>query len=102
MRRGVVALIAGAAIIYVSFGAAFAQQAIEPPAGALSCSGCHAGRESALPSLEGKSAPDIEQAMAAFRAGKREATVMDRIAKGFNETETSAIAEWLARTGATK
>jgi cytochrome c553 len=31
-----------------------------------------------------------------FRAGKREATIMNRIAKGFSDEETRAIAVWLA------
>jgi len=35
-------------------------------------------------------------AMRAFRTGERAATVMDRIAKGFSEAETAAIAAWYA------
>jgi sulfide dehydrogenase cytochrome subunit len=34
--------------------------------------------------------------MQAFRDGGRAATVMDRIAKGFSDDETRAIADWLA------
>ena len=34
--------------------------------------------------------------MREFRSGARPATVMDRIAKGFTEDETRAIAAWLA------
>jgi cytochrome c553 len=49
-----------------------------------------------LPSLTGRSANDIATAMEAFRSGKRPATVMDRIAKGFTTDETSAIAAWYA------
>ncbi|MDB5405146.1 MAG: hypothetical protein JWL84_58 [Rhodospirillales bacterium] len=33
--------------------------------------------------------------MREFRSGQRPATVMDRIAKGFTEDETQAIAAWL-------
>jgi cytochrome c553 len=49
---------------------------------------------------EGLSASDIEAAMSAFRTGAREATVMDRIAKGFTEAESKAISAWLANAGA--
>jgi sulfide dehydrogenase cytochrome subunit len=35
--------------------------------------------------------------MDAFRSGGREATVMTRIAKGFSDDETRAIAAWLAK-----
>jgi cytochrome c553 len=55
-----------------------------------------------MPSLQGKSASDIDSAMIAFRTGAREATVMDRIAKGFSDSETKAISQWLAKAGAAK
>jgi cytochrome c553 len=35
--------------------------------------------------------------MKAFRTGQRQATVMDRIAKGFNDDETRAIAAWVSQ-----
>jgi cytochrome c553 len=35
--------------------------------------------------------------MQAFRTGEREANVMDRIAKGFTDEETRAIAAWVSR-----
>ena len=34
--------------------------------------------------------------MQEFRAGSAPATVMDRIAKGFSDDETAAIAAWFA------
>jgi cytochrome c553 len=40
--------------------------------------------------------------MQAFGAGQRPATVMGRIAKGFSEDETRAIAEWLANPEAAR
>lgn len=40
--------------------------------------------------------------MHAFRSGRRKATVMDRIARGFTEAETRAIAEWLAKPEAVR
>jgi sulfide dehydrogenase cytochrome subunit len=35
--------------------------------------------------------------MQAFRTGEREATVTDRIAKGFTDEEARAIAVWVSR-----
>jgi sulfide dehydrogenase cytochrome subunit len=70
-----------------------------PPAGATSCSGCHppnARVGTPVPQLVGQPASQIVAAMTAFRAGTRPATVMDRIAKGFSEAETQAIADWYA------
>jgi cytochrome c553 len=46
--------------------------------------------------IQGRKADEIAAAMVEFRNGARAATVMDRIAKGFNEDETRAIAAWLS------
>ena len=83
------------ALVLLSAGAV----AAEAPPGASSCSGCHAvdaRTRTSLPRIQGRPAADIIAAMADFRSGKRAATVMDRIAKGFTEDETKAIAAWLA------
>jgi cytochrome subunit of sulfide dehydrogenase len=69
-----------------------------PPPGAASCTGCHAGNakvETTVPRIAGRNPAEIVAAMEAFRSGQKPATVMDRIAKGFSEAETRAIAEWL-------
>jgi cytochrome subunit of sulfide dehydrogenase len=100
MRDDVLALLAALVLTGASCSGAAAQSF--PPPGAVACAGCHAGRDNAMPSLDGKSASDIEAAMAAFRSGSREATVMDRIAKGFSEAETAAISAWIATNGASK
>jgi len=70
----------------------------DAPPGAASCSGCHgpAALGTAIPSLEDHASANIVAQMHAFRTGQRKATVMDRIANGFSEEETRAIAEWLA------
>jgi len=72
--------------------------AAEPP-GASSCSGCHPARanvESPVPSIRGRDPAEIIAAVQAFRSGERPSTVMARIAKGFTDEETWAIAAWLA------
>lgn len=71
----------------------------EVPAGAASCSGCHASQgrvDTAVPPLFGRTASDIVAQMKAFKAGRRPSTVMDRIAKGFTDAEIQAIANWYA------
>lgn len=68
------------------------------PAGASSCSGCHDAKvANTLPPLKGRPTAELVTAMQEFRSGKREATVMGRIAKGFSEEETQAIATWLSQ-----
>jgi sulfide dehydrogenase cytochrome subunit len=75
-----------------------AAQAVAPP-GAAACSGCHGvgAAGTAVPPLLGLAPDDIVAAMQAFRSGQRPATVMDRIAKGFTDEETRAIAAWVSR-----
>ena len=76
----------------------FAFAASEPP-GAASCSGCHATGAAAAKSvtrLYGRDAGEITAAMTGFRDGSLPATVMNRIAKGFSDDESRAIAAWLA------
>jgi cytochrome c553 len=71
----------------------------EPPAGAASCSGCHpasAKVTSPVPRLAGLDRATIIKAMQDFRSGTRPGTVMDRIAKGFTDSEIQAIAAWYA------
>lgn len=74
-------------------------RAADTPPGASSCSGCHpatAGVATPVPRLVGRDAAQITTAMTEFRTGKRPATVMDRIAKGFTDDETKAIAAYFA------
>ena len=71
----------------------------QSPPGASACLGCHGASETELPSLKNLSALEIETAMDAFRSGGREATLMNRIAKGFTPEESRAIAKWLATQG---
>jgi cytochrome subunit of sulfide dehydrogenase len=77
-------------------GAALAADA---PPGASGCSGCHpakAGVDTPVKRLVGQDAKDIAAALQAFRSGQRQATVMDRIAKGFTDDQIRAIAAWYA------
>jgi cytochrome c553 len=87
-----------AAIGFTALAAAMAASA-EPPAGAASCSGCHpasAKVTSPVPRLAGLDRAAIIKAMQDFRSGTRPGTVMDRIAKGFTDSEIQAIAAWYA------
>ena len=69
-----------------------------PSALADACAPCHGtdGRSpGAIPSLSGKSAAYITQRMLEFKAGARQGTVMNRIAKGYDDDEIAAIAQHL-------
>jgi sulfide dehydrogenase cytochrome subunit len=90
--------VVAAAIALLAVAAAVVASA-EPPAGAVSCSGCHpasAKVTSPVPRLAGQDRAAIVRAMQEFRSGQRAGTVMDRIAKGFTDDEIQALAAWFA------
>jgi len=64
-----------------------------------SCAACHGtdGKSpGAIPSINGKSAQFISQALRDFRDGKRHATVMGRHASGYTVEEIQLIAEYFS------
>jgi len=69
------------------------------PPGASSCTGCHAPSklaDSAIPRIAGRKAADIVTFMREYRSGAWPSSVMGRIAKGFDDQQTQAIAAWFA------
>jgi cytochrome c553 len=66
---------------------------------AATCANCHGtGGQSraAVPSLAGQPKADIAQKMIEFRDGKRQATIMHQLAKGYTPEQIDAIAGWFA------
>lgn len=66
---------------------------------ASSCAACHGtdGHSPAsIPSLSGKEADFITQALTEFKTDKRSATIMNRLAKGYSDEEIALIAAWFA------
>lgn len=64
---------------------------------AASCSSCHAGTSTRLPTLENLDRTRIAEALRAFRSGTREGTLMQRIARGYTDEEVELLAEALGR-----
>jgi sulfide dehydrogenase cytochrome subunit len=64
------------------------------------CAGCHgtdgASVGPAIPNLAGYSAQYMLDSMNAFKNGERHGTIMGRIAKGYTEEETAAMAQVFA------
>ena len=87
------------ALAALVFGTGAYAAETRPPPGASSCTGCHA-EGAAMGRLEGRSEAEIVAALDAFRSGTRPATLMNRIAKGFDAQESRAIAAWFAAQGA--
>ena len=66
---------------------------------ANACAACHGpdGRsQGAIPSIDGLSAEDFIAVLKAFRADTRQGTVMRRIAKGLDDADMAALAQYFA------
>ncbi len=65
-----------------------------------SCTGCHTTQQDndhSVPNLDGYSAEDIRTALIAFRDDEN-ATVMNRIARGYTDADVEQIAAYLGAT----
>lgn len=63
------------------------------------CANCHGTlgtSQGAMPSLAGRDAAYISEQMRQFRDGKRAATIMHQIAKGYSDEQIAAIAAYFA------
>lgn len=66
---------------------------------AANCANCHGTKGVAtgsMPSLAGLKASYISEQMRAFRDGKRPATIMHQLAKGYTDAQIDAIAGYFA------
>ena len=67
---------------------------------ASNCANCHGTlgtAQGAMPSLAGQQKGYIIEQMRAFRDGKRPATIMHQLAKGYTDQQVEQIAEFFAR-----
>lgn len=88
-----------ASVLALAIMLATSASAQEAPPGALACTGCHGLFDGAPHPIHQLSAEKISTALAGFRDGSREGTVMPRLAAGFDAAESRAIAEWFAAQG---
>lgn len=67
---------------------------------ASNCANCHGtlgNAQGAMPSLAGQQKTHIVEQMRAFRDGKRPATIMHQLAKGYTDQQVELIAEFFSR-----
>jgi len=96
-RAGHAIVLALGGLLLSSFGAA----AQGPSAAVLtntcfSCHGTDGHSAGAMPSIAGKDYDYVVTALLEFKSGAREATVMDRITKGFSDEEIEALARYFS------
>jgi sulfide dehydrogenase cytochrome subunit len=66
---------------------------------AAACANCHGTNgvsRAAVPGLAGRDPSEIARLMQDFRSGKRPATVMHQIARGYGDDQVEAIAAYFA------
>lgn len=72
----------------------------DPEAMAWLCAPCHGtmGRElyESMPGIAGLNPDFFTKIMIDFREGRQATTIMDRVARGFTDTEINAMALWFA------
>ena len=98
-------IIACAFALPLSAGVAYAQQTTDADLRsaahlASNCANCHGtlgNAQGAMPSLAGGQKSYIIEQMRAFRDGKRPATIMHQLAKGYTDPQIDAIAEFFSR-----
>lgn len=80
---------------------AYAQSA-DPNLGrnlAANCANCHGTNGASvggMPGLAGRPRAELLQMLREFRDGKRPATIMHQLAKGYNEAQLEAVATYLS------
>lgn len=81
-------------------GAPAAAQQVDGRLLAMSCMNCHGPNGKSpgeIPSIAGKTAEAIKNALLDFRADKRTGTtVMGRLAKGYSDAEIDALSTYIA------
>ena len=101
MRMGNVSRAITAATLAALMAPAFAQSdSARARDLASTCANCHGtgGRaQGAVPPLAGQSKADLVQKMNDFRDGKRQATIMHQLAKGYTPQQIELIAGWFAQ-----
>jgi cytochrome c553 len=98
-------IMACAFVLPLLAGAAHAQQAADTDMRsaallASNCANCHGtlgNAQGAMPSLAGQQKTYIVEQMRAFRDGKRPATIMHQLAKGYTDQQIELIAEFFSR-----
>lgn len=66
---------------------------------AANCANCHGtdGKSiGGMPGLAGRSRADLVQVMKEFRDGKRAATIMHQLSKGYTDAQIEAVAGYLS------
>jgi len=85
--------------LWAAAGLAQAQDALQVRSWAAACANCHGTDGRAQPGMEslaGANKDDIVKKMLDFKAGRKPATLMHQLAKGYTDEQIVAIAGYFA------
>lgn len=71
-----------------------------PPYFAANCFNCHGTEgktQGAIPALAGRDRAYLEESLKAFKAGSKQATIMQQLAKGYTDDEIAVLADYFSR-----
>jgi sulfide dehydrogenase cytochrome subunit len=96
LSLGAALLVSGIAFSGASFAGGASGEAL-----AYTCAGCHgtdgASMGPATPSLAGMSPAYFKDVMVSYKEGSRSSTIMERIAKGYDEDDFAKMAKFFAK-----
>jgi cytochrome c553 len=96
------ALLAAAFVAGAALASSASAQGSDPNLGrnlAAACANCHGTHgvsQGGIPGLAGEPRAQISRLMQEFRAGKRPATVMHQLAKGYTDEQIEALAAYFS------
>lgn len=66
-------------------------------ANCFNCHGTEGNAKSAIPTIAGRDKAYLEEALKAFKAGTKQATIMHQLAKGYTDEEIAVLADYFSR-----
>jgi sulfide dehydrogenase cytochrome subunit len=93
------ATVAASLLILSGWAYAQAPSAMQVRSWAAACANCHGTNGQAQPGMEslaGVNKDDIVKKMLDFKAGRKPATIMHQLAKGYSDDQIQAIAAYFA------
>lgn len=99
MKKILRALAAASLLTLTAWAQAQAPDPLQVRSWAASCANCHGTNGRAQPGMEslaGVAKEDIAKKMLDFKAGRRPATIMHQLAKGYSDEQIEAMAGYFA------
>lgn len=97
MNKTCKGILSGLALIFTVSTHAETQTAAVLATGCTGCHGSDGTGNGRVPNIRALNPSTFQNAMQAYKSGARRATVMNRIAQGFSETDIAELARYFSR-----